>query len=130
MKLSRLHQSIIKDSIAAILEGDWDVGARIERVGKAIAQSQTLSGSDKKILIKALKKKLAIALRSKRGLIRSATPLDERTQSALQNKAQSQGALIIENQTDSDLIAGFQFQLGDDRWDASLLNKLNQFIES
>jgi len=130
MKLSRSHQLIVKDAITAIVEGDWDVGARIERVGKAIAASSNLSAHEKKDLIKALKKKLAIVLRAKRGLIRSAKPLNEDTQSTLANKAQTQGAVIIENQTDPNLLAGFQFQLGDDRWDTTLINRLNQFIES
>jgi F0F1-type ATP synthase delta subunit len=125
-KVALKYQPIIKASIAAVVEGEGSLEERLQRVVAELAKIP--SANTRATLAKALKPKLTAALRSRAAKITSATTLPTTVAEALDATARQKGALLVEQRIDEKLLAGFQFELGDDRWDESLKTRLNKFI--
>ena len=112
---------IVRSSLQAILQGEGSLDERIDTVMKKL---EALPASDRKRVARALKPKLSRALRQKTATLKTSAPLSPTLKESVQKFSTSRGMLFTQEQTDEKLLAGFTLQLGDDRLNLTLLNRL------
>jgi F0F1-type ATP synthase delta subunit len=119
------RERIIRASLRAIVEGEGTIDARMETVAGLL---EKLSATDRRLIVKTLKMKLARALRQKTATLRMAGAIDAGTQARLKKLSEERGMLFIEELEMPQLLAGFSLQMGDDRTDYSLKGRVEQLV--
>lgn len=114
-------ERIVRSSLQAILQGG---GALDERMDAVVGSLSQLPASDRHRVVRLLKPKLERALRQKSAVLKSAGALSAAVKERVQKFSQERDMLFTEEQTDEKLLAGFTLQLGDDRLNLSLINRL------
>lgn len=114
-------QRLVRSALQAILQGGGTLEERLESVMKKL---EALPPSDRARIVRHLRPKLTRALRQKSAVLKSAVPLNAAVKERVQKFSQASGMLFTEEKTDEKLLAGFTLQLGDDRLNLSLINRL------
>lgn len=114
-------ERLVRSSLQAILQG---TGTLEERLTAVTEKLSALPASDRARIAKHLRPKLARALRQKSAVLKSAGTLSAAVKERVQKFSQERGMLFTEEKTDEKLLAGFTLQLGDDRLNLSLINRL------
>ena len=115
----------VRQALQVTLEGDRNLHDCVETLAAAVEAIP--SREDRKAIVSALKRGLRSRLRGKAATIKSGSPLPTEIAERLDRLARDKGARIVEHEVRPTLLAGFQFQLGDDRTDLTLLKNINNF---